>query len=49
MGLLFVISIRFVSPEEEHTPILIKLDFKVTNNVAKYEAYIVELQMPLEI
>ena len=38
-----------VSPQEEHIPISIKLDFDVTNNVAEYEACIVGLETALAI
>lgn len=35
------VGILLVSPEEEHTPISVKLDFYVTNNAAEYEACII--------
>ena len=38
-----------VSPQEEHIPISIKLDFDVTNNAAEYEACIVGLETALAI
>ena len=37
------VGVLIVSPQEEHIPISIKLDFDVTNNVAEYEACIVWL------
>ena len=36
----FRVGILLVSLGETHTLILVKLDFKVTNNIAEYEAYI---------
>ena len=37
-----------VSPKGQQIPILVKLNFSCTNNVTKYEAYIVGLQVALE-
>ncbi|XP_021758380.1 uncharacterized protein LOC110723337 [Chenopodium quinoa] len=38
------IGVLLVSPNEEHIPISMKLDFDVTNNVVEYEACILELE-----
>jgi len=46
---LLTISILLVSSEELHTPILVKLDFEVTNNVVEYEACIIGLHVAMEI
>ncbi|XP_074304145.1 uncharacterized protein LOC141638833 [Silene latifolia] len=45
------IGVLIISPRGEHVPVLIKLDFAVTNNAAEYEACLLGLQsannMPL--
>ena len=41
------VGVLIVSPQEEHIPISIKLDFDVTNNAVKYEACIVGLEIAL--
>ena len=43
------VGVLIVSPQEEHIPISIKLDFDVTNNAAEYEACIVGLETVLVI
>ncbi|XP_021751464.1 uncharacterized protein LOC110717134 [Chenopodium quinoa] len=43
------IGVLLVSPNEEHIPISIKLDFNVTNNAAEYEACVVCLETALAL
>src|SRR5918992_398825 len=38
------VGILLVSPQEEHVPMSVKLDFNVTNNAAEYEACIIGLK-----
>ena len=42
-------GILLVSLKVAHIPILVKLDFEVTNNMAKYEYFIIGLQTSIEI
>ena len=42
-------GVLLVSPNEEHIPISVKLDFDVTNNAAEYEACIVGLETTLAL
>ena len=39
------IGILLISPEESHNPLAIKLNFLATNNIAEYEACILELEV----
>ncbi|XP_077242553.1 uncharacterized protein LOC143883076 [Tasmannia lanceolata] len=43
------VGIVLVSPQDEHIPISIKLDFDCTNNVADYEACIAGLEAALSL
>ena len=38
------VGVLLISPQGEHTPISVKLDFDVTNNGAEYEACIIGLE-----
>lgn len=40
----FGIGVLLVSPDGDHIPISVKLDFEVTNNAAEYEACLIGLQ-----
>jgi len=42
------VGVVLVSPKGQQIPVSIKLNFYCTNNVTKYEAYIVDLQVALE-
>ena len=44
----FGVDILLVSPLGAHTPIPVKLDFEVTNNVAEHEADIIGLEAASE-
>lgn len=43
------IGIVFVSPTNQVLPITYKLNFKCTNNMAKYEALVLGLKVALEL
>ncbi|XP_074315648.1 uncharacterized protein LOC141651853 [Silene latifolia] len=45
----FGIGVLLISPEGEHTPIAVKLDFEVTNNAAEYEACLIGLQAAVSL
>ena len=38
------IGILLITPERSHIPLAIKLNFEATNNMAKYETYIVGME-----
>lgn len=43
------VGVLLISPQEEHTPISVKLDFDVTNNAAEYEACIIGLEAAVSL
>ena len=43
------IGIHLVTPEGSHIPLAIKLNFEVTNNMAKYEACITRMEALREL
>ena len=42
-------GIVFISPSKEKTQLSFKLDFKVTNNIAEYEALLLGLNLAKEM
>ena len=38
------IRVLLIIPDGSHVPLAVKLNFKVTNNMAKYEACIIEIE-----
>ena len=38
------IGVLLITPDGSHVPLAVKLNFKATNNVVKYEACIVEME-----
>jgi len=45
----FQASILLASPDRAHTPIPVKLDIAITNNVTEYKGCIIRLQVSIEI
>lgn len=43
------VGILLVSPEGNLMPLSFKLEFEATNNVAKYEAFLLGLQMGISV
>ena len=43
------IRVLLITPNESHVPLVVKLNFKATNNMAEYEACIVEIEALQEL
>ena len=43
------VGVLLISPEGEHVPISVKLDFNVTNNAAEYEACLLGMQSAIDL
>ena len=43
------IGVLLITPERSHIPSVVKLNFEVTNNMAKYEACIIEMEALWEL
>ena len=43
------IGVLLITPDGSHVPLAVKLNFKATNNMAEYEAYIVGMEALLEL